>query len=65
MGLVCVTHEGKRTAYRIFVRQAEGKEPLEICKLRWGYNIKIYIKDIELETVDFMWLRIVMSGELL
>jgi hypothetical protein len=54
MYFVRVTHEGKRNAYRIFVGKPEGKDPLEMCRLIWDYNIKMDLKDVECEVVDFI-----------
>jgi len=32
----------------------EGKDLLEMRRLIWGYNIKMGLKDIEWEVVDFI-----------
>jgi hypothetical protein len=40
----------------------EGKKPLESSRSRWEDNIKIDIRDIELEMRIFIWLSIWTSG---
>jgi len=54
MYCVYVTREGNRNAYRIFVGKLEGNDLLEMCRLIWDYNIKMDLKDIEWEIVDFI-----------
>jgi hypothetical protein len=34
----------KRNAYRILVRQPDGKKPLERPRHRWEYNIKMVLR---------------------
>jgi hypothetical protein len=50
----------KRNAYRILVRKPKRKRPLGRPRLRWVYNIKVWMKWTEL-----MWLMIGTSGGLL
>jgi hypothetical protein len=38
------------------VRKAEGKTPLTGCGSRWYDNIKIYLKGIGLDGVDYLYL---------
>lgn len=52
MCIVCVTYEGHRSTYRISVGKPEGKDPLEMCRLRRDYNIKMYPKGVKWEFVD-------------
>ena len=42
-----------RNTYGIFVRKPEGKDLLEMRRLIWDYNIKMDLKDIGREVVDF------------
>jgi hypothetical protein len=40
------THEGKRTAYRVFVGNPEGNKRLGRCTHRWEHNIKMNLGGI-------------------
>jgi hypothetical protein len=58
----------KRNAYRILVRKLEGKRPLRRPKRRWVDNIKMDLRDIGWDGVDWIgliWLRIGTSVGLL
>jgi hypothetical protein len=44
----------KRNAYRILVGKPEGKRPLERPRRRWVDNIKIDLRDIEWDGVDWI-----------
>jgi hypothetical protein len=37
------------------VRKREGKEPLEICWVRWDCGIIIVVRGVEWEVVDFIY----------
>jgi hypothetical protein len=37
----------KRGAYRVLVRKPEGKGPLGTPRLRWEYNIKMDLEEVE------------------
>jgi hypothetical protein len=43
---------GKRNAYSILVGNLEGKRPLERPRLRWLDNIKMDLREIELDGID-------------
>jgi hypothetical protein len=45
----------KRNAYRILVGKPEGKRPLERarCMFRWVDNIKIYLREIGWDGMDW------------
>jgi hypothetical protein len=58
----------KRNAYGILVGKPEGKRPLGRPRHRWVDNIKIDLREIGWDGVDWIgliWLRIGTSGELL
>jgi hypothetical protein len=66
-GLVARMGE-KRNAYRILVGKPEGKRPLGRPKRRWVNNIKMDLREIGwdgVEWIGLMWLRIGTSGGLL
>jgi hypothetical protein len=44
----------KRNAYRILVEKPEGKIPLGRPRRRWVDNIKIYLREIEWDGVDWI-----------
>jgi hypothetical protein len=44
--------EGKRNAYRILARKPEGKRPLERSSRRWVENIKMDLREIELDGIN-------------
>jgi hypothetical protein len=44
----------KRNAYRILVRKPEGKRPLERPRRKWVYNIKIDLREIEWDGMDWI-----------
>jgi hypothetical protein len=66
MGRACSTNGEKRNAYRILVRKAEGKRPLGRPRHRWVDNIKMDLREIGWDGMDWsIWLRIGTSGGLL
>jgi hypothetical protein len=44
----------KRNAYRILVGKPEGKRPLGIPRRRWADNIKMDLREIEWEGMDWI-----------
>jgi hypothetical protein len=44
----------KRNAYRIFVRNPEGKRPLGRPRRRWVNNIKMYLREIGWDGMDWI-----------
>jgi hypothetical protein len=44
MGRACNTNGGKRNAYRILVGNTEGKKPLGKSRRMWVDNIKMYLR---------------------
>jgi hypothetical protein len=58
----------KRNAYRILVRKPEEMRPLGRPRRRWVDNIKMDLREIGWDGVDWIgliWLRIGTSGGLL
>jgi transposase len=58
----------KRNAYRIVVGKQEGKRQLGRPRCRWVDNIKMHLRDMGWDGVDWIgliWLRIGTSGGLL
>jgi hypothetical protein len=45
-----------RNAYKIMVKKLEGKRPFRISRRRWEDNIKLFVKDIVYEDVDWIHL---------
>jgi hypothetical protein len=57
-----VVHMGKmRNVYKILVRNPEGKRPLGRPKHRWEVNIKMDVREIGLENVD--WIHLAHDGD--
>jgi hypothetical protein len=55
----------KRNACRILVGKSEGKRPLGRPRRRWVDNIKMDLREIGLDGMDWIWIRIGTSGGLL
>jgi hypothetical protein len=49
-----------RNAYIILVRKPEGKKPLGRCRNRWDDNIKLYLREIGWEGMD--WICMAQEG---
>lgn len=45
--------EKKIYAYRVLVRELEGKRQFQRLKCKWECNIKLYIQEVELEGVGW------------
>jgi hypothetical protein len=54
MGRACSTKGEKRNAYMILVGKPEGKRPLGRPKCRWVDNIKIDLREIGWDGMDWM-----------
>jgi hypothetical protein len=54
MGGACSTSGEKRNAYRILVGKPEGKRPLGKPRRRWVDNIKIDLRGIGWDGVDWI-----------
>jgi hypothetical protein len=54
MGRACSTNVTKRNSYRILVGKPEGKRPLGRPRRRWMDNIKMDIREIGWDGVDWI-----------
>jgi hypothetical protein len=54
MGGACSTNGEKRNAYRILVGKPEGNGPLKRPRRRWVDNIKIDLREIGWDGVDWI-----------
>jgi hypothetical protein len=54
MGREGSTNGEKISVCRILVGKPEGKKPLGRPRLRWMYNIKMYLREIGLCVVDWI-----------
>jgi hypothetical protein len=61
MGRACSTDEEKRNAYRILVGKPEGKRPLGRTKRRWMGNIKMDLREIDWDGMD--WIDLAQNRE--
>jgi hypothetical protein len=51
--MACSTNVGKRNTYRILVGKPEGKRPLGRPRRRWLENVKIDLREIGWNGVDW------------
>jgi hypothetical protein len=66
MGRACSTNGMMRNACRILVGKPEGRRPLGRIRRMWVDNIKIDLRDIGWDDMDWIdWLRIGTSRRLL
>jgi hypothetical protein len=54
MGRACSTNGEKRNAYRILVGKSEGKRPRGRPRRRWMDNIKMDLKEIGWDDMDWI-----------
>jgi hypothetical protein len=54
MDRTCSTNGEKRNEYRILVGMSEGKRPLGRPRRRWVDNIKIDLREIEWDDMDWI-----------
>jgi hypothetical protein len=54
MGGACSTNGEKRNAYRILVGKPEGKRPLGRKTRRWVDNIKMTLREIGWDAMDWL-----------
>jgi hypothetical protein len=54
MGRACSTNGETRNAYRILVGEPEGKRPLGRPRCRWVENIKMDLREIEWDGMDWI-----------
>jgi len=55
VGGTCGTH-GERSVYRILIGRPEGKRPLGRTKHRWEDNIKMDLREIEIDGSN--WIKL-------
>jgi hypothetical protein len=53
MGGSCSTNGEKRNAYRLLVRKPERKRPLGRPRRRWVYNIRMDIREVGWDDVEW------------
>jgi hypothetical protein len=56
MGGACGKHGGDRNAYGVLVTPHEGQEPLNGPRHRWKDNIKVDLKEMTRDSVDWIHL---------
>jgi hypothetical protein len=54
VGRACVTCSGKRNAYRVLLGKSEGKRPLVEPRHKWKNNIRVCVKEIDWDGVDWI-----------
>jgi hypothetical protein len=54
MGRACSTNGEKRNSYRLMVGKPEGKRPLRRPRCRWVDNIKMNLREIGWDNVDWI-----------
>jgi hypothetical protein len=61
MGRACSMNGGKSNAYMILVGNPEGKRPLGRPRRRWVYNIKMDLREIGWDGMD--WIDLAQNRE--
>jgi hypothetical protein len=54
IGMACSTNGAKRNVYRMLVGKSEGKRPLRRPRCRWVDNIKMDLREIEWDGMDWI-----------
>jgi hypothetical protein len=54
IGVACDTHEGRRNVYKILVGKSEGNRQLGGFGRMWDDNIKVGLKEMVCEGVDWI-----------
>jgi hypothetical protein len=54
MGRACSSNGGKKNAYSLLVGKPEGKRPLGRPRSRWVVNIKMDLREIEWDGMDWI-----------
>ena len=61
MGGECDKNGEKGSVHRILVGKPEGKKPLGLSRRKWENNIKINLKELEWDSVD--WINLARDRE--
>jgi hypothetical protein len=56
VGVACSTCGEGRSVYRVFVGRPKGKRPLGRHRHRWENNIKVDLREIGIDGVNWIWL---------
>jgi hypothetical protein len=56
VGWTCGTHGEGRGVYRVLIERPEGKRPLGRPRRMWDYNIKMNLREIGIDEVN--WIRL-------
>jgi len=56
VGGTCGTHGEARGVYRVLVGKPKGKRPLGRCRHRWEDNIKMDLREIGIDGVNWIHL---------
>jgi hypothetical protein len=56
VGWTCDTHGGGERCLQVLVGRPEGKRPLGRPRHRWEDNIKMYLREIGIDGVNWIWL---------
>jgi hypothetical protein len=59
VGGTCGTHGEGRGVYRVFVGWPEGKRPLRRPRRRWEDNIKLDLRETEIDVAN--WIQLVQD----
>jgi hypothetical protein len=59
VGRTCDTHGEGRGVYRVLVGRPEGKRPLGRPRSRWEDNIKLDLREVGIDGVN--WIRLVQD----
>jgi hypothetical protein len=54
MGMACSTKEGEEEAYRIFMGKTKGKRPLGRPRRTWMDNIRVNLREIAWDVMDWI-----------
>jgi hypothetical protein len=61
MDRICSTHGEQRTAYRMLVGKPKGKKPLGRPRCRWEDNIRMDLRELGWDGMD--WIDLAQDGD--